>query len=82
MAQKRSSFTNYSFRQLGRLSHHEIASELVMHLFFLNTGHPKGWFVLLKLLHVDVLLWLRWFRWPRFSSPALHSVPYGDLLGF
>ena len=84
MSTFRPSLSNYSFRCLGRLTHQEIAHELQDALVFLSTGHPEGFGLPLAeaIACGCIVVGYDGLGSRDFCYPALHQVPFGDILSF
>lgn len=74
----------YPFKELPRLSHEELASELCEALVFLSCGHPEGFGLPLAeaIACGCITVGYHGLGGRDFSYPALHEVDFGDLKGF
>lgn len=84
MARTRPALQRYSFRELGRVSHEQMAQELRDSLVFLSCGHPEGFGLPLAEAIACGCLCVGYhgLGGRDFCRPALHEVEFGDLLGF
>ena len=84
MAQTRPALQRYAFRELGRVSHSELAQELRDALVYLSCGHPEGFGLPLAeaIACGCICVGYHGLGGRDFCRPALHEVEFGDLLGF
>jgi len=84
MARTRPALARYPFKELGRLSHAEVASELRDTLVFLSGGHPEGFGLPLAeaLACGCLVVGYHGLGGRDFALPFMRSVEFGDLLGF
>jgi hypothetical protein len=84
MAQDRPALRRYGFRELGRVSHQQMAQELREALVFLSCGHPEGFGLPLAeaIACGCICVGYHGLGGRDFCSRALHAVEFGDLLGF
>jgi hypothetical protein len=84
MARLRPALARYPFRELGRLSHAEVAQELREALVFLSGGHPEGFGLPLAeaLACGCLVVGYHGLGGRDFALPFMHAVDVGDLLGF
>lgn len=84
MASQRSFLQRYEFRELPRLSHIDLASELREALVFLSSGHPEGFGLPLAeaIASGCIVVGYHGLASRDFCNEALHQVEFGDLLGF
>jgi hypothetical protein len=84
MARMRPSLAPYSFRELPRLNHQEVALELREALLFLSCGHPEGFGLPLAeaIASGCLVVGYHGLGGRDFALPHIHSVEFGDLLGF
>ena len=84
MARQRPALARYPFRELGRLSHAEVAAELRDALVFLSGGHPEGFGLPLAeaLACGCLVVGYHGLGGRDFALPHMRAVEYGDLLGF
>jgi len=84
MARTRPALARYPFRELGRLSHGEVAAELREALVFLSGGHPEGFGLPLAeaLACGCLVVGYHGLGGRDFALPHMRTVEVGDLLGF
>jgi glycosyltransferase involved in cell wall biosynthesis len=84
MAQDRPALRRYGFRELGRVTHQQMAQELREALVFLSCGHPEGFGLPLAeaIACGCICVGYHGLGGRDFCLPALHAVEFGDLLGF
>ena len=84
MAAQRPALARYPFRELGRLSHQEVAKELREALVFVSSGHPEGFGLPLAeaLACGCLVIGYHGLGGRDFALPHMHCVEFGDLLGF
>ena len=84
MARTRPALARYPFRELGRLSHGEVATELRDALVFLSGGHPEGFGLPLAeaLACGCLVVGYHGLGGRDFALPHMRTVEVGDLLGF
>ena len=84
MARRRPSLARYSFRELPRLTHQEVAQELREALLFLSCGHPEGFGLPLAeaIACGCLVVGYHGLGGRDFALPHMHCVEFGDLLGF
>ena len=84
MSSLRQTLSRYEFRPLSRMSHPQIASELRESLVFLNFGHPEGFGLPLAeaIACGCIVIGYHGLSGRDFCSSALHTVDFGDILGF
>ena len=84
MGRRRPQWQRYEIRELPRLSHDQVASELREALMFLSCGHPEGFGLPLAeaLASGCLVVGYHGLGGRDFAEPYMHCVEFGDLMGF
>lgn len=84
MGSRRPAWKHYEFRELPRMSHEQVASELREALMFLSCGHPEGFGLPLAeaIACGCLVVGYHGLGGRDFAEPHMHCVEFGDLMGF